>query len=273
MLIVALATAGELYDSHSPVSVFNNMNFAKRVTNNRKKGISIVHFHKDSDLTSEKIKGELETFGKENEGMYNLGAVDCDDNANICEKEGIKDTPTFRIYPPHPVPTLDIDKDNYSLKKLKKKASRFIDDKVIEINLQNLVTFIKDNPGKSKVLLFTDKEKDIPVIYKALSYNFEKTLFFGIVRSSEKQLAKKYKVKNYPAIFLEKPGEQPRRFEGKMNYYEIANFINIYSEIFDFGDHAAAVAESAASKPWMSEKLPELTQASANDICFGKKGL
>ncbi len=274
-LVAILATvtlAENLYNKKSPVSLLNRMNFAKRVTNNRKKGITIVHFYSADDSHSAAIKDEYEAFTKDNMGMYNLGAINCDDNYDICEKEGITDFPVFRIYPEYPLQTQDSKDDNFSMKRLKKRASKFLQDKVIEITSVNHDTFIKDNPGKPKVLLFTDKA-GTPTIYKALSYNFQKTLFFGIVRSSESSLAKKYKVKNFPSIFLVKPGKKPEKFTDDVNYYNIANFINIHSEIFDFGDAPAADTQSAATKPWMSEKLPQLTKASSKDICFGKKGL
>jgi hypothetical protein len=170
------------------------------------------------------------------------------------------------------MPTSDLKNESFTLKKLKNRASKYITDKSIEITSVNHDTFIKDNPAKAKVLLFTES-KDTPTIYKALSYNFGKTLFFGIVRSSESGLAKKYKVKNYPSIFLVKPGDAPRKFEGDMKYYDISTFINVYSEIFDFGDVGKPEAENAASKTWMSEKLPQLHKDSSEDICFKKKGL
>lgn len=275
LLVVLFAAAvvwEDLYDRNSPVNLLNRMNFAKRVTNNRKKGITIVHFYSAGDSHSAAIKDDYEAFTKDNMGMYNLGAINCDDNYDICEKEGLTEFPVFRIYPEYPMQHQDLKDDNFNMKRLKKRASKFIQDKVIEITGVNHDTFIKDNPGKPKVLLFTDKA-GTPTIYKALSYNFEKTLFFGIVRSDESSLAKKYKVKNFPAIFLVQPGKKPLKFDDDINYYNIANFINIHSEIFDFGDAPESETKSAASKPWMSEKLPQLTKDSSEDICFGKKGL
>lgn len=252
--------------------MLNKKNFAKRVTNNRKKGITIVHFYSADDVHSADLKDEFSKFTADNKGMYNIGAVNCDTDPDLCEKEGVSKYPTFRIYPPHPIPHLDLVQDGYSLKKLKKKAAKFIDSKVIEVTSVNHDTFIKDNLGKPKVLLFTES-KDTSSLYKALSYNFDKTLFFGIVRSSESSLVKKYKVKEFPSLYLVKPEEKPRKYDGEINYLGISNFINVYSEIFDFGDSAGEPQESAASKPWMSEKLPELTDASSKDICFSKKGL
>lgn len=270
--ITYLVTAEDLYDSNSPVNLLNRMNFAKRITNNRKKGISIVHFYSADSGDSSNIKEEYEDFTKKNKGMYNLCAINCDTNPDICEKEGVTKYPNIRIYPQHPIPSIDLPEERYSLKKLRTQASKFLENRVIEITSANHDTFIKDNPGKPKAFLFTES-KDVPVLYKALSYNFDKTLFFGIVRSSESSLVKKYKIKDFPKIILAKPGEKPRAFDGEINYYNIANFINVYSEIFDFGDASNQQAESAASKPWMSAKLPELTADSSKDICFSKKGL
>ena len=58
------------------------------------------------------------------------------------------------------------------MEKLKKLAGRFITSRVVEITQNNLETFLEDNPGKPKVLLFTDK-KGTPLVYKALSAHFD----------------------------------------------------------------------------------------------------
>lgn len=77
-------------------------------------------------------------------------------------------------------------------------AVKWIGNKTTEINLTNHDNFAKENVGTPKILLFTDKEKGFPLVIKALSEHFEKTLDFGLVRSSETALAKKYKVKKFP---------------------------------------------------------------------------
>jgi hypothetical protein len=105
--------------------------------------------------------------------MFRFGAVDCDGNSSICVKEKVSEFPVFRIYPPHPIPHVDVLVDeNFSIEKLKKTANRFVNNKTIEITNTNIDAFLDDNPMKPKVLLFTDK-KGIPVVYKALSDFFE----------------------------------------------------------------------------------------------------
>lgn len=152
-------------------------------------------------------------FGKENKGMFRIGSVDCNQHASLCSKEKVTQFPLLRVYPAFPAPTQDYEEPTLDVEKLKKLAGRFITSRVVEINQNNHETFINENPGTPKVLLFTDK-KGTPLIYKALSSHFDKTLLFGLVRESETTLTAKYKVKSYPAIYLIKNKEaKPQKYE------------------------------------------------------------
>ena len=83
----------------------------------------------------------------------------------------------------------------------------------------------------------------------------------------------KYKVKTFPAMLLiNNKDAKPQKYEGKeYSYQALFDFINIYSETFIFRDQNEEV-KSAASKPWLSEKVAQLTADSANDICLKKEG-
>lgn len=56
--------------------------------------------------------------------------------------------------------------------KLKKTAYKYIGNRVIDLTSQNLDTFLKDNPGKPKMLLFANA-KSAPMTYRALSTYFD----------------------------------------------------------------------------------------------------
>ena len=145
--------------------------------------------------------------------------------------------------------------------------------RVVDVNQNNYETFINDNPGKPKVLLFSDK-KGTPLIFKALSAHFDKTLIFGLIKDTETSVINKYKVKVFPAVFLikEKDGK-PIKYDGKeFSYQAIFDFINIYSETFVFRGDTDEPIVSAASKPWLNDKMPLLTSDSGDDICFKKEG-
>jgi len=93
------------------------------------------------------------------------------------------------------------------------------------------------------------------------------------VRADEAQLIKKYRVKKFPTLLIKKTKDQKPIFydSDDYSYSEIFKFINVYSETFIFpGDEE--VKDVKASKPWLQEKVPELTGQSANDICLKKDG-
>lgn len=129
--------------------------------------------------------------------MYRVDALDCNEFESLCKKENVEKYPTFRIYPAFPAPTQDYLEETIDFDKLKKMANRFVTSRVIEITQNNFETFVNDNPGKPKVLLFTDK-KGTPVVYKALSSHFDKTLLFGLIRDTEQGLTSKFRIKSFP---------------------------------------------------------------------------
>ncbi len=221
---------------------------------------------------SKGLAGQYENFAKENKGMFRITALDCEEFSTLCNKESVTKFPTFRVYPAFPAPTQDYEEATVDFDKLKKLAARFVGSRVVDVTQNNYETFINDNPGKPKVILFSDK-KGTPLIFKALSSHFDKTLIFGIIKDTEQGIVSKYKVKSFPAVFLikEKDGK-PLKYDGKeYSYQAIFDFINIYSETFVFRNNEESVV-SAASRPWLSERIPQVTSDSADDICLKKEG-
>lgn len=104
--------------------------------------------------------------------MFRMGAVDCEEFTALCTKEAISKYPTWKVYPPYPIPAQEFTEENFDFDKLKKQAAKFITSRVVEVTSTNHETFVNDNPSKPKVLLFTDK-KGTPLIYKALSSHFD----------------------------------------------------------------------------------------------------
>lgn len=120
------------------------------------------------------MKKAYEEFASENKGIFRIGSVDCDDQGPICVKENIGAFPTFRIYPQFPVPIQDFEvADSLDKNALKKRAGKFIQDKSIEITNNNHQTFVDEDPGTPKVILFTNSKKGTPFVYRALSQHFE----------------------------------------------------------------------------------------------------
>lgn len=85
------------------------------------------------------------------------------------------------------------------------------------------------------MLLFTDKTKT-PIVFRALSTYFDKTLEFGMIKEEESALVAKYKIKKFPSFLILKHGEKsPIKYDGDdFSYSALFEFINTYSETFVF---------------------------------------
>jgi hypothetical protein len=107
--------------------------------------------------------------------MFRIGSVNCSDFKKICDNEGITEFPSYKVYPPVPVPAFAFQNDKAAVvdtDALKKSAYKFIGNRVIDINANNIDTFTTDNPTQPKMLLFTET-KSAPMVYRALSTYFD----------------------------------------------------------------------------------------------------
>lgn len=57
--------------------------------------------------------------------MFKIGVINCENEINICAKERITNYPTFRIYPPNPIPTFDYEGE-LNINKMISTASRYV---------------------------------------------------------------------------------------------------------------------------------------------------
>ncbi|KAL4478385.1 hypothetical protein ABPG74_006620 [Tetrahymena malaccensis] len=273
-LIMSSVFARSVYDhKQSHVSVVSNLNFVKQVQKTREstKTVQILHFYKMNDGHSTRIAKEMDQLANQYKGLFYFGAVNCGEEPTICEKEKITQYPTVRVYPPLPLPSIDVEvpADSLASNDIFKLASRYLHDNSVEINTANIDTFISEHPAVPKVFLFTDK-KGTPLIYKGLSVALEGKQFFGIVRHTEEALVKKYQVKKFPSILIVITGERkPIPYTGEMKYQDIFNFLNVYSQTFVPG----GTQEQSATKSWLNELVPEMHIKSARDICLGQEGI
>lgn len=107
--------------------------------------------------------------------MFRIGSLDCKEHRKICDKEDITAYPSYKIYPPVPIPAFLADQDptkEVNTDTLKKQAYKYVGNRVIDITSNNIDTFLNDNPGKPKMLLFTET-KTAPMVYRALSTHFD----------------------------------------------------------------------------------------------------
>lgn len=273
LFALTLVLSKPIYNAKkSYITPITKLNFESKITKIRQstKDVSLVHYFKYNDPESKKFAAAFDEFTNEFRGVFKIGACDCEEDAAVCEKEKISKYPTFRFYPPQPVPSVDYEGE-LDTKKILNFGARYLHSNIIEITPSNIDTFINDSPSVPKVFLFTDK-KGLATIYKGLSVAFENKLFFGIIRSEHENLIERYNIKTFPKIIVVKTTEKkPFVYNGELKFVQIFDFLNVFSEAFVSGGGSSQ--DSAATKVWLTEVVPELNIKSANDICLKVEGV
>lgn len=266
-----------LYDNaKSNVVNLNLKNWDTQIAKNRSKStVSFIHFYKKDDLKSNGYKSEIDLLAQDYDGMFKFAAVDCQEFRELCEKQDVREFPTFKIYPPLPAPVFPYEGE-ISAKKIIVALGVYVENKAVDVHSGNFDSFISEKANLPKVFLFTDKA-GVPLIYKVIAVQFDKKMNFGIIRKDETSLLQKYKVKDFPKIMVIPVGAKKPEFYDKTEYKfkPIFDFINIYSETFHkVGEDKVNASDSTKEeRPWLNEKLPEMTEKSGNDICFKAEGV
>lgn len=258
-------TCLNLYDNNvSNVVNLNPKNFGDQIIQNRSKNIiSIIHFYKLDDGKSRGLKLTYEKFAEENDGLFKVAAINCKEFQDICEKQEVREFPSFKVYPPLPAPVFI-----YEVKKCIKQGKienqaltvalgRYVGSKLVEINNNNIDNFLNERVNIPKCFLFTEK-KGNPLIMKALSVAFDKKIDIGVVRSSESAIVTKYKIKKFPTVLVLTVGERKQKlYDGQIKYKLLFDWLNIFSEtFFRVGeDKARSTDKIKVEKPWAQEVM------------------
>lgn len=92
------------------------------------------------------------------------------------------------------------------------------------------------------------------------------------MRADSKSIVDRYNIKAFPKIIVIKTNEKKHQtYTGEMKFMPLFDFLNIFSEVFVPGGGSSS--DSAATKHWMTELVPELYFKSANDICLKVEGV
>lgn len=263
LLVATLATC-QLYDVFkSDVAKLTKKNWSAQVTTNRQNGkIFIVHFYNNDDGQSYKFSKDFDKKASEMKGVLHFGFVNCSENKDVCAAEKLAKVPGLKVYPPIPIPPTDLELD---VEKAVRLGASYIQSYVTEVTDETAPGFLGSDVIVPKVLLFTDK-KGLPLMYRSLSNSFNAKMNFGIVRSDQKEIAATYNIKSFPKLVLVKPGhKKPHFFDKEFNFNNLKDFLNIFSEQFV----PKSNEKISDTKPWLFEAIPELSGASAKEICTG----
>ena len=271
LLVVAISAENIYKDMKYRVVTVSSKNWDSQVMSKRNIGYAvIVHFYKSSDGKSLAFRESFNEEAKKNQGIFFFVGIDCDSERTLCNQEEVRTFPVIKTYPPVPIPVPQPDTE-LDIKSVVRKATGYVQSKVQEVNDDNYLQKVGENPAVPKVLLFTDKP-GMPILFKALSLAFDKKLMLGIVRKESKDVFHKYNIKNTPKIIVLKTGDKkPAEYSGEITYAAIFDYLNVFSEQYVVGGGSSF--DTAGSKPWLTEAIPELNSKSAKDICLGAEGV
>jgi protein disulfide-isomerase A6 len=266
-LACVLCPAAALYEKDSLVENLNPMNYNTHIKKQDSMNkVKLIEFYSESSASCKSFVKEYNELAKQLKGIITIAAVNCDKHKKICDDNGVTSHPTLKVIPPGGFGTQNYAGERNS-KAIYSWVVKFMTHFVQKVNADNLDGFLNAQAGKFKALLFTDKPKT-PLIWKGLSVDMETQMTLGEVKSSEKGVCARYKVTKFPTVLVVKPNQKkPIKFEGKIQYGELFEFLNRYQETFAM-ENLAADEEQALKKPWLSESFPELHALSAPDVCY-----
>lgn len=96
------------------------------------------------------------------------------------------------------------------------------------------------------------------MIIKALSVAFDKRIDFGVVRSSESAIVKKYNIKKFPSVLVIPVSDKKHQlYSGEIRYKNLFDWLNVFSEtFFRVGEEKARSTDKIkVEKPWAQEVL------------------
>lgn len=261
------------------IQQITGQNFDGVISKFRDTAVGVVWYFRDDNKADEAVLSEYNEVAKDMKGMAIVTALNCNDYSVFCKNEGVKETPSIKIYPPNPIPAFVYD-GKHEKAAIVGKVSKFIKNLATELTKESHDTWLTTDPTKPKLMLFTNK-KTVPTIWKALSSEtvFKRTVKFGYSLGEDSDVAKKMKITKYPSVVMIRgaKADTTEHYKGEINFQSLREWVNLHSES-GMGDKVQSGAggeeESIEdAKPWLIQEVPELTAKSQKDICFKGEGL
>eukprot|EP00922_Rhytidocystis_sp_ex-Travisia-forbesii_P021620 GHVS01031661.1.p1 GENE.GHVS01031661.1~~GHVS01031661.1.p1 ORF type:complete len:455 (+),score=90.91 GHVS01031661.1:57-1421(+) len=276
--ISAAAAVGLVDSMVHDISMLTPQNFESQITRKRGSQVNAVMFYKRDDETKEVLHGVYNRLAKDLKGMVTVGGVDCDAHPKLCEHHNAASNhPSLMIYPLNPYPPYKYE-GAMTLADIKSALFRLIPNRNMDVlSPEHVDKFLAKAVSMPKVLIFSSK-KNPAVLFKAIGNAFESQLNFGYIDGSNPAndvLLSRWSVsaQQLPRVILLKhDSKQPLLFKGKETTFPaLFEWLNVFSETFVLGGGFTDDAvDLSATKPWLIERVPEVTAASQQDICFNK---
>jgi len=254
LLLACSQVALSLYGPKSNVIQLTKKNFAEKVFGSEH--VWVVEFFAPWCGHCKNLAPEYDKAATNLKGLVRVGAVNCDDEKEICGNFGVQGFPTIKIFPSKLTPVKG-QKDAFHKVPEDYQGARTA-GAIVNFALSKLPSFVvpvtSANEEKflgqelPKAILFTNKDKTSD-LYKALSVDYHHRMVLGEAKHTDKKLVEKYGITDFPTLIV--LGEENTKFDGKLSHETLTKFLE---------PHAAPAPQqqgkSSSSKP-EKEKEPE----------------
>jgi protein disulfide-isomerase A6 len=219
-------------------------------------------------------------------GIVHVGAVNCDEEQELCGNFGVKGFPTIKVFPSKLTPVSG-KKDAFHKVPEDYNGARSASG-IVNYALSKLPSFVVPVSSKTeekflgqelpKAILFTNKDKTSD-LYKGLSIDFHNRMVLGEAKHSDTKLVEKYGVTTFPTLLVIK-GEEHVKFDGKLSHETLTKFLEPHAIPAETKPSSSS-SKSSKEKEKEPEPAPQETgeifevkdQASFDAHCGSKPGL
>ncbi|CZS74543.1 unnamed protein product [Fusarium graminearum] len=226
-LTAALAALPEaqaaIYTKNSPVLQLNARNYDKIIAKS-----NYTSFYAPWCGHCQNLKPAYEKAAKNLDGLAQVAAIDCDDDANkqLCGSMGVQGFPTLKIVRPGKKsgkPVVEDYQGQRTAGAIQEAVMSKINNHVTRVSDKDLDSFLAGD--KPKAILFTQKGTTSALI-RSIAIDFLDVISVGQIRDKEAGAVKKFGVEKFPALVLI-PGEGKDHivYDGEMAKKDMVKFL------------------------------------------------
>ncbi|KRX04412.1 Thioredoxin-like fold [Pseudocohnilembus persalinus] len=202
----------------------------------RRNEVWLIFFYKSTNIHERKTQeciDIIKELATKFYGIFKVAAIDCEEEDALCEEEfQAYHYPIFMAYESNSLqPGHNFNKD-VSYKTLAGFAISKMENFVRYLNIDNYNDFITQDPQQEKAIIFT-RSKSAPPLIKAFSKELRGKMSFGIVRSEDFELMKKFNFqeKDLPVLLVLTDAQnfQGEKYEGEFDKDRVMTFLRPYA--------------------------------------------
>lgn len=166
-------------------------------------------------------------------GLVGVGAVNCDEEKELCGQFGIRGFPTLKLFGPNRNKKGTKEPSDYqgarSVGGIANAGLALLTDKNIRVVTakSSLDPLIKE---KKSVVLFSKKSEPANM-FKALSMQYKGRINFVLVpQAGNEETAKRFGVESYPTLIVVKEDGTHEAYKGKLKIAQIAAFVDKFAD-------------------------------------------